>query len=266
VAELRLTHLPCSTSRQHARLRFIPLPALLLIVLLPQLCPAVTLPSLQIGLAEAQSPQQVSALIEILLIFTVLSMAPAILLMMTCFTRLVISFSFLRSALGTQQQPPTQVLIGLALFLTVFIMTPVFGKINESAVKPYMAGEINAEQALQEASLPLRAFMFKQTREKDLQLFLSLSKAPKPENKEEVSTAVLIPAFMISELKTAFTIGFVLFLPFLVIDLVVASILLSMGMMMLPPVMVSLPFKLLLFVLVDGWYLIVGSLVKSFGV
>lgn len=238
----------------------------LLGALLPQAAAAVTLPTLQLGLGEAQNPQQVSVAIEILLLFTVLSMAPAILLMMTCFTRLVIAFSFLRSALGTQQQPPTQVLIGLALFLTVFIMTPVFSKINETAVKPYMAEQINIEQALTKASLPLREFMFKQTREKDLELFLSLSKSPKPQNKEEVSTAILIPAFMISELKTAFTIGFVLFLPFLVIDMVVASILLSMGMMMLPPIMVSLPFKLLLFVLVDGWYLIVGSLVKSFGV
>jgi len=235
-----------------------------LILLCPGESSAVTLPTLQIGVGEAQNPKQVSALIEILLLFTVLSMAPAILLMMTSFTRLVIAFSFLRQALGTQQVPPTQVLIGLALFLTVFIMTPVFNQVNATAIKPYMAEQINAEQALEEAAKPVRAFMFKQTREKDLELFLSLSKTPKPKNKEEVSTAVLIPSFMISELKTAFTIGFVLFLPFLIIDMVVASILLSMGMMMLPPVMVSLPFKLLLFVLVDGWYLIVGSLVKSF--
>jgi len=237
-----------------------------IILLWPGESNAVTLPTLQIGLGEAQNPKQVSVLIEILLLFTVLSMAPAILLMMTSFTRLVIAFSFLRQALGTQQVPPTQVLVGLALFLTVFIMTPVFSEVNTIAVKPYMAEQINAEQALQEAAKPVRAFMFKQTREKDLELFLSLSKAPKPKNKDEVATAILIPSFMISELKTAFTIGFVLFLPFLIIDMVVASILLSMGMMMLPPVMVSLPFKLLLFVLVDGWYLIVGSLVKSFGV
>ena len=226
---------------------------------------AVTLPTVQIGLDEAESPEQVSVLIEILLLFTVLSIAPAILLMMTCFTRLVVTFSFLRSAIGTQQMPPSQVLIGLSLFLTFFIMTPVFAKINHTAIQPYMAEEINAQQALQEAVKPVRSFMFKQTREKDLTLFLSLTKAAKPQNKDEVSTAILIPAFMISELKTAFTIGFVLFLPFLIIDMVVASILLSMGMMMLPPIMVSLPFKLLLFVLVDGWYLIVGSLIKSFG-
>ncbi len=233
---------------------------------LPAMAHAVPLPTLSVGVDEAKSPQQVSVLIEILLLFTVLSMAPAILLMMTSFTRLVVTFSFLRSAIGTQQMPPNQVLVGLALFLTMFIMAPVFTKINETAVKPYMAEQINAEQALTTALVPVREFMFKQTREKDLELFLSLAKAPKPKNREEVATSVLIPAFMISELKTSFTIGFVLYLPFLIIDMVVSSILLSMGMMMLPPIMVSLPFKLLLFVLVDGWYLIVGSLVKSFGV
>lgn len=237
-----------------------------LVVALPAVAQAVPLPTLSLGVDEAKSPQQVSTLVEILLLFTVLSMAPAILLMMTSFTRLVVTFSFLRSAIGTQQMPPNQVLVGLALFLTLFIMAPVFTKINESAVKPYMAEQINTEQALTTALVPVREFMFKQTREKDLELFLSLVKAPKPRNREEVATTVLIPAFMISELKTSFTIGFVLYLPFLIIDMVVSSILLSMGMMMLPPVMVSLPFKLLLFVLVDGWYLIVGSLVKSFGV
>ncbi|MEW6595620.1 MAG: flagellar type III secretion system pore protein FliP [Thermodesulfobacteriota bacterium] len=237
-----------------------------LLVLLPSMVQAVPLPTLSVGVDEAKSPQQVATAIELLLLFTVLAMAPAILLMMTSFTRLVVTFSFLRNAIGTQQMPPSQVLVGLALFLTLFIMTPVFGRINENAVKPYLAEQISAEQALSAAMVPMREFMFKQTREKDLELFLSLAKAPKPQNREEVATTVLIPAFMISELKTAFTIGFVLFLPFLVIDMVVSSILLSMGMMMLPPIMVSLPFKLLLFVLVDGWYLIVGSLVKSFGV
>ena len=226
----------------------------------------VPLPTLTLGIEEATTPQQVSVVIELLLIFTVLSMAPAILLMMTSFTRLIIVFSFLRNAIGTQQMPPNQVLVGLALFLTVFIMTPVFVQINETAVTPYMAEEIGAPEALRIAALPIREFMFKQTREKDLELFLGLSKSARPQNKEEVSTFVLIPAFMISELKTAFTIGFVLFLPFLIIDMVVSSVLLSMGMMMLPPIMVALPFKILLFVLVDGWYLIVGSMVRSFGV
>jgi flagellar biosynthetic protein FliP len=237
-----------------------------LILVLSSTADALTLPTLQIGLGEATSPRQVSVLIEILLLFTVLSVAPAILLMTTCFTRLIIAFSFLKQAMGTQQMPPSQVLIGLSLFLTFFIMMPVFTQMNTTAIQPYLAEKITAEEALQESVKPLRKFMFSQTREKDLALFLSMADKPKPQNKEEVSTAILIPAFMISELKTAFQIGFVLFLPFLIIDMVVASVLLSMGMMMLPPIMVSLPFKLLLFVLVDGWYLIVGSLVKSFGV
>ncbi|MDH3392378.1 MAG: flagellar type III secretion system pore protein FliP [Desulfobulbaceae bacterium] len=258
-------------NRKHMTKHTLPLPlifslALAAVFTLPSLCHAVTLPSLRIGLDEATSPQQVSTLVEILIIFTVLSMAPAILLMMTCFTRLVIAFGFLKQAMGTQQAPPAQVLIGLALFLTFFIMSPVFNKMNDTAVKPYLAEKINAEQALTEGIKPLRAFMFSQTREKDLALFLSIAKMKKPNNKDDVPTSMLIPAFMISELKTAFEIGFVLFIPFLIIDMVVASVLLSMGMMMLPPVMVSLPFKLMLFVLVDGWYLVVGSLVKSFGV
>ncbi len=227
---------------------------------------AVTLPTLELGLEETDDPEQLSVLIQILLIFTVLSVAPAILLMTTCFTRLIVVFSFLKHAMGTQQMPPPQVLIGLSMFLTLFIMTPVFKDINDKAVKPYLSEEIGLQQAYDSAITPLRSFMFKQTRKKDLSLFLTISDSPKPKNKEEVATTVLMPAFVISELKTAFQIGFVLFLPFLVIDMVVASVLLSMGMMMLPPVMVSLPFKLLLFVLVDGWHLIVGSLVKSFGV
>ena len=227
---------------------------------------AVTLPTIQVGLQETDDPKDVATIIEILLLFTILSVAPAILLMTTCFTRLIIAFSFLRSAMGTQQMPPTQVLIGLALFLTLFIMSPVLKQINDQAVKPYMSEEVNLEQAFKSGLQPLRSFMFKQTREKDLALFLSMAKLEKPANKDEVPSSILIPAFMISELKTAFQIGFILFLPFLVIDMVVASVLLSMGMMMLPPVMVSLPFKLLLFVLVDGWHLIVGSLVQSFGV
>ena len=227
---------------------------------------AVTLPTIQVGLQETDDPKDTAVIIEILLMFTILSVAPAILLMTTCFTRLVIAFSFLRSAMGTQQMPPTQVLIGLSLFLTLFIMSPVLKQINDQAVKPYMSEEVNLEQAFKTGLQPLRGFMFKQTREKDLALFLSMAKLEKPANKNEVPSSILIPAFMISELKTAFQIGFILFLPFLVIDMVVASVLLSMGMMMLPPVMVSLPFKLLLFVLVDGWHLIVGSLVQSFGV
>ena len=234
-------------------------------LLLPDNARALQLPTMQIGLGETSNPKQISTLIEILLVFTILSIAPAILLMMTCFTRLIVAFSFLKKALGTQTTPPNQVLVGLSLFLTLFIMTPVFNKINTNAVKPYLAEKISAEDAMSAGLKPLRGFMFKQTRQKDLALFMSIAKLKKPQNMSEVPTTVLIPAFMISELKTAFQIGFVLFLPFLVIDMVVSSVLLSMGMMMLPPVMISLPFKLLLFVLVDGWQLIVGSLIKSFG-
>ncbi len=235
-------------------------------LLLPGNASALQLPTMQISLGKTSNPKQISTLIEILLVFTILSIAPAILLMMTCFTRLIVAFSFLKKALGTQTTPPNQVLVGLSLFLTLFIMTPVFNKINTNAVKPYIAEKISAEQAMTAGLKPLRSFMFRQTRQKDLALFMSIAKLKKPRNMADVPTTVLIPAFMISELKTAFEIGFILFLPFLVIDMVVSSILLSMGMMMLPPVMISLPFKLLLFVLVDGWQLIVGSLIKSFGV
>lgn len=239
---------------------------LFILFLGPASAEAVTLPTLELGVEETDDPGQLSVLIQILLIFTVLSVAPAILLMTTCFTRLIVVFSFLKHALGTQQMPPPQIMIGLSLFLTLFIMTPIFKDINEKAVRPYLSEEITLQEAYDGGINPLRNFMFKQTREKDLSLFLSITDSPRPQNKEEVATTILMPAFVISELKTAFQIGFVLFLPFLIIDMVVASVLLSMGMMMLPPVMVSLPFKLLLFVLVDGWYLIVGSLVKSFGV
>jgi flagellar biosynthetic protein FliP len=221
-------------------------------------------PTIKIGVGEAKDAGEVSILIQILILLTVLSLAPAILIMMTSFTRLVIVFSFLRSALGTQQMPPNQILIGLSLFLTFFIMTPVWSTVHEKALVPYQEKKISQGQAIDEALKPVRQFMFKQTREKDLALFVNMAKISKPKNKEEIPTTVLLPAYMISELKTAFQIGCLLYIPFLIIDMVVSSILLSMGMMMLPPVMISLPFKALLFVLVDGWNLIVGSLVKSF--
>ncbi len=222
------------------------------------------IPTLKIGVGEAKDPGEVSALIQILVLLTVLSLAPAILIMMTSFTRLIVVFSFLRHALGTQQMPPNQLLIGLALFLTFFIMTPVYQTIQEKALVPYQQKKISQGQALEEALKPIRKFMLKQTREKDLALFIQMAKMPRPKNQEEIPTTVLLPAFMISELKTAFTIGCILYIPFLIVDMVVSSVLLSMGMMMLPPVMISLPFKVLLFVLVDGWNLLVGSLVKSF--
>jgi flagellar biosynthetic protein FliP len=226
---------------------------------------AVTLPAVNVSLEEADSPQQVATVIQIVLLLTILTLAPAILIMMTSFTRILVVFSFLRHAMGTQSQPPNQILIGLALFMTFFIMAPVWGQIEETAYKPYMANEISQGEALNLAKEPIREFMFKNTREKDLALFLKLAKVKRPRNKDDVPLSSLIPAFVISELRTAFTIGFILYVPFLIIDMVVASVLLAMGMMMLPPIMVSLPFKLMLFVLVDGWHLIVGSLVQSFG-
>lgn len=230
----------------------------------PALAQAIPIPTVSIGVKEAEKPGEVSVLIQILLLLTVLSLAPAILIMMTSFTRLAVVFSFLRHAMGTQQMPPNQILVGLALFLTFFIMAPVFRQVNEQAIKPYMDERISQEEALTKALEPVRGFMLRQTRDKDLALFVSLAKMPRPHNASEVPSTVLIPAFCISELKTAFQIGFILYIPFLIVDMVVASVLLSMGMMMLPPIMVSLPFKLLLFVLVDGWYLMVGSLVQSF--
>jgi len=228
------------------------------------LAQAWPIPTVKIGMGEAKDPGEVSVLIQILILLTVLSLAPAILVMMTSFTRLIVVFSFLRHALGTNQMPPNQLLVGLALFLTFFIMTPVWQTINEKALTPYKEKKISQAQALEEAVKPVRKFMFKQTREKDLALFIQMAKMSRPKNQEEIPTTVLLPAFMISELKTAFQIGCILYIPFLIVDMVVSSVLLSMGMMMLPPVMISLPFKVLLFVLVDGWNLLVGSLVKSF--
>ena len=226
---------------------------------------AVAIPTLNIGVENTDNPEQTATVLQILLVLTVLALAPAILVMMTSFTRILVVFSFLRHAMGTQTMPPNQIIIGLALFLTFFIMTPVWNQIQDKAYKPYMANEITQEEALKIAAGPIRDFMFKQTREKDLALFMKIAEDKRPGNKGEVPLSSLIPAFVISELKTSFTIGFILYVPFLIIDMVVASVLLSMGMMMLPPVMISLPFKLMLFVLVDGWHLLVGSLVNSFG-
>jgi len=222
------------------------------------------LPSFRFGIEKGGDPGDVSVLLQIVFLLTVLTLAPSILILMTSFTRLAIVFSFLRQAVGTQQTPSNQIIAGLALFLTFFIMMPVWQKINNNALQPYLNEEISQEIALKAAINPIRNFMFKQTREKDLALFVKMAKINKPKNEEDIPTMILIPAFVISELKTAFIIGFLLFVPFLIIDMVVASVLLSMGMMMLPPIMVSLPFKLMLFVLVDGWNIIIGSLVKSF--
>jgi flagellar biosynthetic protein FliP len=216
------------------------------------------------GGIDTQNPQNVSTALQLLVLITVLSLAPAVLVMVTSFTRIIVVLSLVRNAIGIPQLPPNQVLIGLALFLTAFVMAPAIKQINNDAVQPYLNGTITQQDAYYRGEAPLRAFMLKQTRQQDLGLFLKMSDTPKPETVNDVPTYVLVPAFTISELKTAFQMGFVMFVPFLIIDLIVSSALLSMGMMMLPPVIVSLPFKILLFVLVDGWYLIIGSLVGSF--
>jgi flagellar biosynthetic protein FliP len=223
------------------------------------------IPTINLNIGGDGEPGQVSTVLKLLILLTVLALAPSILIMLTSFTRIVIVFSLLRHALGTQQLPPNQIIVGLSLFLTFFIMTPVWEKVNTQALQPYFNNQISGEKAFELSAQPVRDFMLKQTREKDIALFVKISKAKRPESPADISLPVLMPAFVISELRTAFQIGFLIYMPFLVLDMVVASVLLSMGMLMLPPIMVSLPFKLLLFVLVDGWYLIVGSLVQSFG-
>ena len=222
------------------------------------------LPRISLEVGEASTAEDVSVTIEILFLLTILTLAPAILIMLTSFTRIVVVLSFLRMAIGTQQIPPTQLIVGLALFLTMFVMGPTWERVYDDAIVPYTEEQIDHEVALDLAMKPIRRFMLNNTREKDLALFTKLSRSPRPANVDELSNRVLIPSFVISELKTAFQISFVLFIPFIIIDMVVSSTLLSMGMMMLPPVTVSLPFKILLFVLVDGWHLIVQSIVTSF--
>lgn len=226
---------------------------------------SVTVPSVNFSLKSTNNPKEIVSAIQIILLLTVLTLAPAILILMTSFTRIIIVFSFLRQALGTQQMPPNQLLVGMSLFLTFFIMQPVIQTINTEALQPYMANQMSQEVALEKALAPLRRFMFSQTRDSDLELFLKLSKIKDPKTRADVPTQVLVPAFVMSELKTAFQIGFIIYLPFLVIDIIVASVLMALGMMMLPPVIISLPFKIMVFILVDGWTLIVGSMVKSFG-
>lgn len=230
----------------------------------PEVVDAQGLPKISIEVGEAKSAEDVSVTLEIIFLLTILSLAPAILIMLTSFTRIVVVLSFLRMAIGTQSIPPTQLIVGLSLFLTMFVMGPIFEQIYDEAIVPYVDEQIDHTQAIDLAMDPIRRFMLKNTREKDLALFTKLAHMPRPASIDDLSSRVLIPSFVISELKTAFQISFVLFIPFIVIDMVVSSTLLSMGMMMLPPVTVSLPFKILLFVLVDGWHLIVHSLVASF--
>ena len=239
----------------------------LVIACLPSLgqsAPMIPVPNLNIGIEPASKPQDVALSLQLLFILTILSLAPSIIIMMTAFTRIIVVLSFLRSALATQQMPPNQVVVGLALFLTFFTMSPYLDQIQKNAWQPYIAGTISQQNATTEALKPLREFMFKQTRENDIALFVNLMNGPRPASPEEVPTTVLIPAFVISELKTAFQIGFLIYIPFIVVDMVVASTLMSMGMMMVPPVMISLPFKILLFILVDGWHLVVRSLLLTF--
>lgn len=209
-------------------------------------------------------PEQVSVFLKLLVLVGLLSVLPALVLTLTCFTRVVVVLSFLRHGLGTHQTPPNQVIVGLSLFLTFFIMSPVWTRVDQEALRPYLQGRLGPKAALRKAFAPLREFMLRQTREEDLALFYRCAGLRRPRGPEEVPPRVLIPAFVLGELRTAFQIGFLLYLPFLVVDLVISSILLSMGMLMLPPVVISLPFKILLFVLVDGWNLVVGSLVRSF--
>lgn len=224
----------------------------------------IPIPNIGIDIGQSSTPGETMDSINLLVLLTVLTLAPSILILMTSFTRIIVVFSFLRSALGTQQSPPNQILIGLAMFLTFFIMAPVYNDIMASAVNPYLEETITQEEAIEIGEKPIKEFMLRQTREKDLALFIQLSNSDIPDEAMEMGLEVIVPAFVISELKTAFQIGFLIFIPFVVIDLVVASILMSMGMFMLSPVMISLPFKILLFVMVDGWHLIVKSLVESF--
>ena len=221
-------------------------------------------PKISIGVGTSTKPEDVSVTLQILFLMTVLSLAPAILILTTAFTRIIVVFSFLKQAMGTQQVPPPQVLVGLAMFMTFFVMAPTWTRVNDEALQPYLNGKMTMQAAYDRGVVPVREFMFRQTREEDLALFVKMAGVAKPSTREDVPTYALVPAFAISELRIGFQIGFILFVPFLVIDLVVSSVLMSMGMMMLPPVLISLPFKILLFILVDGWHLVVGSVLNSF--
>jgi flagellar biosynthesis protein FliP len=238
--------------------------ALLVVLVSVESSLAVGLPTITFGVDDAQSPKQISTALQVLLLITVLSLAPSILLMTTCFTRIVIVLGFIRQAMGTQNMPPTQIILGLSLFLSFFIMSPTLNKINEEALQPYLQEKISQDVAFRNGIAPLREFMLSQVREEELTLLAEITMKEEPVVADDIPITTLIPAFMLSELKRAFMMGFMIYIPFLVIDMIVASVLMSMGMMMLPPVIISMPFKLLLFVLVDGWSLVVGSLIKSF--
>lgn len=247
------------------------IPMLLLVLLFScgglfaQANPSIPMPKIGISVGTSDNPKDLSVTLQILLLMTVLSLAPSIIIMTTSYLRIIIVFNFLKSAMGTGQMPPNQLLAGVALFITFFVMNPTWTKSYNEGLKPYMDGKLKAEEAYNKGIEPVRAFMFKNTRDQDLALFVSLSNAPRPNSRMELPTYILIPAYVLSELRAGFIIGFFLFIPFLMVDMIVSSILMSMGMMMLPPMMISLPFKILLFILVDGWDLIVSSLIRSFG-
>ena len=223
------------------------------------------IPNIDLNIGSSDKPEDISSTLQLLLLLTVLSLAPSIMIMTTSFLRLIIVLQLLRQALGTMQMPPTQLLAGIAMFVTFFIMAPTITQIHDNAVKPYMDGQIQLDSAYAKGVGPLRNFMYNNVRDEDLELFISFSQIERPESREDLPTYILVPSFVLSELRAGFIIGFFLFIPFLMIDMIVSSILMSMGMMMLPPMMVSLPFKILLFILVDGWNLVIGSLVRSFG-
>ncbi len=222
------------------------------------------IPRVNLELGTAENPQDVSSTLQVIALLTIVTIVPGILIMTTSFVRIVVVIGFLRNALATQNVPPNQVILGLAMFMTFYIMAPYWSAANEQGIQPYLAGEISQEEAIEKTFEPIREFMFKQTRESDLALFVNLSESERPQTQDDVSTFVLIPAFMISELKTGFQIGFMIYVPFIVIDMIVATTLMSMGMMMLPPVMISMPFKILLFVMIDGWHLLINSIIVSF--
>jgi flagellar biosynthetic protein FliP len=237
---------------------------LMVLLIVPIPVSAQGIPGISLNLQQTDNPEKVVSTLQIVGLMTIMALAPMLVLMMTSFTRLIIVFHFLRQAIGAAQVPPAQLVVGLALILTFYIMSPTLNVINATALQPYLEGKLDQKTAVVEAVKPLKQFMLAQVRERDLALFVNMSKTERPSNPSEIGLAVLVPAYVISELRIAFQIGFVIYLPFLIIDMVVSSVLLAMGMMMLPPVMVSLPFKILLFVMVDGWYLIVESMVKSF--
>ncbi len=226
--------------------------------------PTVPVPKIGIDIGTSDKPEDLSVSLQIILLLTILTLAPSILIMTTAYLRIIIVFHFVRNALGTMQMPPSQLLAGIAMFVTFFIMAPTWGEINDNAIKPYMDNKITVDVAYEKAIGPIRTFMYKNTKQQDIELFINLANMPKPATRNDIPTYVLIPSFVLSELRTGFIMGFFVFIPFLMVDMIVSSILMSMGMMMLPPMLISLPFKILLFILVDGWNLIIGSLVRSF--